>query len=227
MAALRQSDNESGVTGVATRVLDELHSAKQATGLSFDQLWARYQLDAGPTAVGSSAFKGYFRGVSMPQVDHYEIIAHVINDRLDEIGSDHPRLGCRCRSGGRGTFDPTRTQSIDQVLRAADVEVSEVASLMGLDASDIAALTPLPIGVVGDAVIEATAEAAAERGFLRSWAKEDLLEALTEAKQSSGALQRRRRDLNPGSGLPRNSPRPLVAIITAPGGSLRDDLAAA
>ena len=62
-----------------------LDAARRRAQLSQDELWVRY-CDAGGVT-GRSAFIGYLRGHTEPQVTQYNIIAHVLNQQLEKLES--------------------------------------------------------------------------------------------------------------------------------------------
>ena len=66
------------------KVAAALERGRQAAGLSQDELWALYW-NAGGDAK-RSAVLSYLRAQTEPQVTQYNLLAKVINERLQELG---------------------------------------------------------------------------------------------------------------------------------------------
>lgn len=70
------------------RATDELDTFRQEAGLSHRELWLRY-FELGGMSTGLE-LEAFLYGMLLPSAHDHDVIAHAINERLVELGRDHP-----------------------------------------------------------------------------------------------------------------------------------------
>ena len=64
----------------------DLNDARQAVGLSQDELWMRYFALGG--AAMPTEFEAYLNGALEPERSEHDILVHALNERSMELGSE-------------------------------------------------------------------------------------------------------------------------------------------
>ncbi len=65
-----------------------LDDARQAAGLSHDELWVRY-FELGGMAMPVEV-EAYLCGLVIPSVHDHEVLVHALNERFSELGRNRP-----------------------------------------------------------------------------------------------------------------------------------------
>jgi hypothetical protein len=73
---------------MAEGATDELNTFRQQAGLSHGELWFRY-FELGGMNTGLE-LEAILHGVLTPSSHEHDVIAHAINERFVELGSNHP-----------------------------------------------------------------------------------------------------------------------------------------
>jgi hypothetical protein len=73
---------------MSERAVDELDTFRQQAGLTHGELWLRY-FELGGMSTGFE-LEAILYGFTAPSAHDHDVIAHAINERFTELGTNHP-----------------------------------------------------------------------------------------------------------------------------------------